>query len=303
MTNNSNTSVTFSLISRGLFAAAGALALTLGACGGNGSVNGNIELIDHRSGDLPGSDLESVNGIYGAGCTDRAGAWSLEIEPGAALDHPELSVVLNDQDCVLTLTELRTVDGALAAGPAIELTASYQPAPSEFGVPVQFYGNAKLSAVGFADDFTLTIVYSDDPALATGDSTAQFEVVEASAYGDSVTAPDYAINPAGLLILVDAQQLVQSVTGAVSLLAGEQAGQTYVVADASGLHTYAELDAAFKAGTPQQVGATVPAADFSLVGEDMDAEVVKRTLILANTENEVASYQAFEITFHPAPTL
>jgi hypothetical protein len=74
-----------------------------------------------------------------------------------------------------------------------------------------------------------------------------------------------------------------------------------VVVDAVGLDTYAELDAAYIAGTPAAIGAPIPAADFTLVGEDLDAATVKRTLILANIEGGVASYQAFEITFHPAP--
>ena len=42
------------------------------------------------------------------------------------------------------------------------------------------------------------------------------------------------------------------------------------------------------------------AAAFGLVSEDLDAAAVKRTLIVARTENGVASYQAFEITFHEA---
>ncbi|MBA3545671.1 MAG: hypothetical protein H0T76_04240 [Nannocystis sp.] len=283
-------------------ASALACALMLSACQGGGSVNGQVDLIDMRSEELLSSDLASVNGTYGAGCTNRSGAWSLEIEVGATLDNDPLSVVLNNDACVLTMTELHTIDGALAAVPAVVLTTSYNVIPSAFDDPVAFYGNAKMSSVSFASDFVLTVLYSDDPSLATDDNTATFEVIQASAMGDSVAAPDYLIDIDGINAVTDADQVVVSATGSVALTAGLVSGQTYVVVDASGLDTYAELDAAYLAGSPAAVGASVPAADFTLVGEDLDA-LPKRTLIIANIEGAVASYQAFEITFHPATVL
>lgn len=278
---------------------AAACALALFGCAGSNSVSGSIEAIDKREGTLLAADLESANGTYGAGCTDRTGSWSVEIEIGATLDHDPLSVVLNDDGCVLTLTELRTTSGVLAATPSISLGTSYKMSPSAFDDPAVYYANAKLDSVSFASDFVLTLLYSDNPDLATDDNTATFEVVEASAVGDSVSAPDYMIDPDGLNIIVDTDQIVVSATGSVGLTAGAVTGQNYVVVDAVGLDTYAELDAAFTGDTPAALGASIPAAKFNLVGEDLDV-ATKRTLIIANTEFGVASYQAFEITFHPA---
>lgn len=280
-----------------LFTAASLGALTLlAACQGSNEVLGSVD-VDLRSETLLQADLESANGTYGAGCTNRTGSWSVEIAAGATLDHDELSVVKNNAACVLTLTELRTSDGAIAADPSISLTTSYKVAASAFDD--LFYANARLSSVSFAADFTLTILYADDPDSATDDNTAKFDVVESSAMGDSVTVPDYAIEPDDLDVIVDEDQIVQAASGGVTLTAGAQTGQTFVVADAAGLDTYAELDAAYLAGTPAAIGASIPASAFTLVAEDLD-DLPIRTLILANIENGVASYQSFEITFHPA---
>ena len=280
-----------------------ALLLAGSGCGGAGSVSGGLDLIDLRSETLLNAEIQSVNGTYGAGCTDRDGDWSTAVELGAMLDNPELSVVLNDDGCVLTLTELHTDGGVLVAVPAIALTTSYKMTPSAFDDPIQFYGNAKLSSVSYAADFTLTFLYSDDPDLATDANTAEFEVIQSAAMGDSVSVPDYTIDPDTLTLLTDTDQIVQSAGGGVDLTAGAVAAQTYVVVDASGLDTYAELDDAYTGATPAAIADPVPAAAFDLVGEDLDAGAVKRTIILANIESGVASYQAFEITFNPAPAL
>jgi hypothetical protein len=273
---------------------------TLTACHGNDVVHGQIDAIDMREGTLAGGELQSVNGTYGAGCTDRTGSWSLEVEVGAMLDNPELSVVLNDDGCQLTLTELRTDLGLFAASPSMLLTAAYKASPSEFDDPVSFYANAKLSSVSFAADFTLSVLYSDDPSNALDDANAEFEVVESSVAPESVDSPNYTIDPDSLILLVDSDQVVESASGNVGLTAGMVTGQTYVVTESIGLDTYAEIDAAYIAGTPAAIGANIPASAFDLVGEDLDAAAVKRTLIFANIEEGVAAYQAFEITFHAA---
>jgi len=271
-----------------------ACAVMLSACFGSDAVHGEID-VDLRSETLLAGDLESANGTYGAGCTNRTGAWSVEIEGGATLDNAVLSVVLNNNACVLTLTGLRTTGGLLLAAPAIALTTSYKVAASAF--EDEFFGNAKMDSVSFAGDFILTVLYSDDPSLATDDNTASFAVAESSAAGDSVTVPDYTIDPDNLVIVTDNAQVVTGATGSVTLTAGLQVGQTYVVVDAAGLNTYDELDDAYKLGIPAAIGASIPAADFTLVGEDLDT-LTQRTVIIANTESGVASYQAFEITFN-----
>lgn len=148
----------------------------LSGCLAGGEVRGQVETLTMRSATLLSEDLESVNGTYGVECVDRAGAWSLGIAVDAALDNDELSVVINNDACVLTLTEIRTLDGAILADPPIALTTDYSVIPSAFNDPIAFHGNAKMDAVSFASDFTLTVLYSDDPGLASDDNTATFEM-------------------------------------------------------------------------------------------------------------------------------
>ena len=300
MTSYNNNKVSISNFNK--LGAAGLLvgAMSVSACSGDASVNGKVDVIDMRSEQLLSSDLESVNGTYGAGCTDRSGDWSVEIEPGAALANDELDVVLHDVACVLTVTELVTTGGTLAAAPGIALTTSYKVSASEFGNPLKFYGNAKLNSVSFASDFTITVLYSDDPALAAdADKDATFEVIQSAAEGDSVSAPDYTIDMAGLSFGTDAEDVVQSSSGSVAVTAGIFAGQTYVVVEGGGLDSYEDLDVAFNLGSPAAIGATIPAAAFTLDGEDLTTPLL-RTLIFANIESGVASYERFEITFNPA---
>lgn len=265
------------------------------------AVGGQIDLIDKRQATLLSGDLEAINGTYGANCTDRAGDWSVAVSLGATLEHAELSVVMDDTDCELTMTELQTsLGGTIEAIPAIDLAVGWAADPSSFGDPIDFYANASMDSVSFDSDFVISLLYSDDSTLADADGDATFELVETSVDADSVQAPQYSIDTSGLLVLVNSEQVVQSATGSIdlSLGMGAVAGQSYMVLDASGLDTFAELDAAFIMGTPVAIG-DPPASDFTLVGEDLDAPVV-RTLIIANIQEGVAAYQAFEITFHPA---
>jgi hypothetical protein len=258
---------------------------------------GNGVVIDRTTQALLSADLDSVDGTYGGACTDRAGAWSVDLGGGAV--NPLLSVVLNDTACVLTVTHLRTTGGILAAVPVIPLTTSYAGSASSFGSPIEFYANARLSSVAFAGDFVVTIPYSDDSNLASDDNTANYDVVESTATAESVPAPDYTIEASGLALLTDVNDVVVSASGSAALTDGPVPvlGQTYVILEATGLITYAAINTAYLAGTPVAVTATIPAADFVLVGDDLTTDQV-RTVIIANTVSGVRSYQAFEITFH-----
>jgi hypothetical protein len=265
------------------------------------AAHGKVVLVDRGSQALLASQLLSVNGTYGLGCRERSGDWSEAIAVGAMLDFDELSVVLNDTTCVLTLTELRTMGGGrILATPAITLTASYQATPSSFVVPIEFYANARLSAVSFASDFVLNILYSDDPRLAAADVVATFAVAESTVMAEALPAPNYMLDVTGLSVLTDVNDVVQSVTGSVGLTAGSVTGQRYVVLNESGLILYEDVDAAYLAATNFALTATIPAADFaaSLLMVDLTGAPTVRTLIIANTADGVASYQVFAITFH-----
>jgi hypothetical protein len=285
-----------------------AALLTQVACMGaeDADAQGSAVALDRTTLALTTLELGSVNGTYGAGCRNHVGAsWSLEIALGAPLDNDPLSVVLNDADCALTLTSLHTdvagPAGIMMAVPPLDLSTTYAAAASSFG---EFYANAKLSSALFADDFVLTVLFSDDPALATAANTASLASVLATAVtSGAVAAPDYTLDVDGLAVLTDAGDIVQSVSGTAALTEVLVAGQEYVVVAAAGLFTYAAIDAAYLAGTPAAITPTIPAAAFTLVGATLTGGTTVRTLIVANTNagDGVASYQAFEVTFYPAP--
>jgi hypothetical protein len=279
-----------------------AALLAVAACSdSNDSARGGATAFDQTTSALLIGDLESANGTYGALCSHRAGNWSVEIKAGAPLDYPALTVLLNDTSCVLTLTSLHTtLGGIIAAAPAIVLTTSFTPVASAFGAPVEFYANARLSSVSFASDFVLDVLFSDDPNLATAVNTAQFIVVVATATAAAVPAPDYSLTAAGLLVRTDVNDVVQTVTGTADLTPGSVSGQTYVVADAANLFSYSAIEAAYLAGTIKALVLAIPAVELTLVGQDLTVPEV-RTLIVANTQNGFTSFQAFEITFNPAP--
>jgi len=280
------------------FLAISSSLLASSGCASDGDARGSGVGINETTQALSAGDLLFANGTYGGSCRNRSGAWSVDIAGGSTLDHPPLSVILNNTSCVLTLTGLHMAVGPLDAVPELELTASFQ-SPSAFGDPVQFYANARLDSVSFADDFVLSILYSDDPALANGNNTANLDVVGSSATASSVPAPNYSINCTGITIQTDANDVVQSTSGNASLTADTVTGQLYVVVEAGSLATYAQLDAAFLAGSQVAVASTIPASSFTLEDTDLTDNQV-RTVIIANTSNGVRSYQAFQITFHPA---
>jgi len=147
--------------------------LTLPACVPEDAARGTVVIRDEKMQGLLSGALVSVRGTYGSGCTGRSGAWSVVVAADAMPDPPSLSVLMNDATCALTLTELRTSSGVLAAQPVIPLGSSYAPTPSAFGSPVAFYANAQLSAVGFADNFVLTVRYTDDPRIGARTNTAR----------------------------------------------------------------------------------------------------------------------------------
>ena len=114
--------------------------------------------------------ISGITGSYGGACEGRAAAgtdsWTLSLSGGPAAD--ELSVRTNDADCVLTLEALVTSEGTYVGSPSIRLATSnaYSPSASAFAIQGQalaFYGNAKISALSFATDATISLLISDDP--------------------------------------------------------------------------------------------------------------------------------------------
>lgn len=298
-------------ISRPMAAAIAAL-VGVGGCadGGEEAVTPRTVVMMQGRLTIAAGTLTSANGTYGAGCTNRNGAWSVRITDGAdVLTHPPLSVVKGNTGCVLTLTHLRGGAAGIdlyAATPSFAMTGAYQATSASFAVgsptPIAFYGNAFLNALTFSSDFVIVILYSDNPNLRVGWNTANFTVHAASAAASGVAAPTYTIDMTPLVVSTDNANVVESAVGDPTLSAGVTAGQTYVVLTTLAGTSYAEVDAAFIAGSPKTaIAATIPAASFMLVspGVDLTGSLVKRTIIIANTVSGVPSYQVITITFIP----
>jgi hypothetical protein len=287
-----------------LGALAGALLLP-SACSieGEEAAEGNGVIIDRTTQGILAADVDSADGTYtGVTCTNRSGAWSVDLGGGGLLNAP-LSVVLNDTTCRFSMTALHTTGGTLTLTPAIPIIATYAGSASSVGSPIQFYANAKIDDLNFDNDFVITLPYSDNSNLASDDRIASYSVVTSSATGSSVAAPEYTIEASGLVILTDVNDVVVSATGSATLTDVGVDGQTYVIVEASGLTTFAAIDAAYLGGgTPISLTLSIAAANFNLTApaEDLTTDQF-RTVIIANTVNGVRAYQAFEITFQDPP--
>ncbi|HEY6559581.1 MAG TPA: hypothetical protein VI072_20000, partial [Polyangiaceae bacterium] len=187
------------------------------------------------------------------------------------MPNSPLSVVKNDTACVLTLTGLQAAVGYVGT-PSIALGTAYAGTGSSFATsagdggtnPIAFYGNAKLSANTFVEGFTMTVLFSDT-LLDTNapETTATYATVTSSGGETQVVSPDYTLNFTSHILQADVNQEVQSSTGTIGFENGpsENPGEFYVInTDQTALgSTFAEIDAAYTAGSSVAVGATIPA--------------------------------------------
>jgi hypothetical protein len=149
------------------------LLLLLGCTSGcsSGSDEGvtpRFELVDQTASALDVATMAAVTGSYGGTCEGRAAAgtdsWTISLSGAPAAD--ELSVRTNDIDCLLTLEAIVTSDGNYVGSPSIALDTSdtYSPSASAFaigGEALAFHANAKISALTFATDFTISLLLSN----------------------------------------------------------------------------------------------------------------------------------------------
>lgn len=270
------------------------------------SVTPSVEVTGRGASALGASAVKSINGTY-VGCFQRSGAWSVAVS-GDPLTNPALTVVKNDTSCTLKVTEV-VADQTYAAASAMTLTTSYAASATAFapssGGSTAFMGNAKLSAVDFSSDFTLSLLYSDDLSSSNApDVTGNYATVQASSSTTTVTAPNYTISLTSgtpFTFQLDASKVVQSVGGNATLTDGTITGSAYVIDMGTLLPslTYAGVALAYAAGTERTItGANpvIPAANFGLVGQNLSSTVV-RTVIVSRTVSGVKAYELFKISF------
>jgi len=292
----------------GRVAAALALSVLVLGCGGEESVSPSTVVVTESTRasalSFAAGDLQSVNGTYGAGCTDRSGGWSLLIQDEAALVYPALSVVKGNTECVLTMTSIVGTE-EYEATPPLALADAFKATASAFGTatePVLFYGNGHLSASTFTADFVVHILYSSTSNPGTGENGAQYAVQSGSVAAESVPAPDYTIDMDAMLVETNNSKIVETATGTANLFDGTVTGQSWVIVTSlPATPDYSDVDDAFKAGSATEFapGAdpTIPAAAFGIIGEDLTLSTV-RYLIISNTVNSVSSYEVLTITFN-----
>jgi hypothetical protein len=284
-------------------------------CGSDSAtVVGTPDIVNRSSSALSAGVLQWANGTYGANCTSHANAnWSLKITGGAVtMDNPALSVIQDNTGCVLTLTALVTNENTkttYTATPAITLGAAYAASASTFdsGSGTAFYGNAKMLPADFSDNFTVTILYSDNPSLANGALTSVYASVTSSSATQSIASPNYSLdlNTGSLTVTVNNAFTVQNVTGTATLVASTVAGNSYYVDQGTlpASPTFAQLDAAYQGATTTAIAGggdvTIDGAAFGLSAVSLNSTVY-RTIVIQRVVSGVASYQTFRIGFsHP----
>ena len=277
---------------------------------GSQTVNPSVALVDRTVKPLSLGDFLEVNGTYGPDCIDRSGSWSIGIGGFNGLTNPALSVIKNDGGCQLWASSIRigSLGGSNLYAPAANqaLSADYAvraypfaPSPS---APTAFYGNLRIQPdLSFGSDFTVDVVYSEDPRWASAGVIANYGVQSAGLRTGGVDAPDYAIDLTSFVLQVDANKVVQSTGGGGVLIAMNTPCQTFIVStrDLGGAPSFAEVDAEFQTLPAQSLanGNPLIASDsFLLTGANLATPQV-RTVILANTVAGTTSYEVFRITF------
>lgn len=275
-------------------------------------VRPRVEIVGRTEAGLSAAEITRLGGTYGSLCSSRSASgtdrWTF-VRSGAGTT--DLSVDKNDSDCVLTVTDLTTADGTYTASPSLPLDASdtYRSTASAFALPASntaFYGNAKIDALSFAADFTLTLSVSDSLSASSGGSrSASYATQSATVVVATVAAPNDTVSLASFSITKDANNLVQSATGYAQLTAGSVPGQDYAIYNGAlnGSSTLVDVVLAYTLATVKGTLASltslqIPASQFALTGTTLTGGV-PRTIIVRNTVAAVTSYQLLLVTFTP----
>jgi len=298
-----------------LFGGLSLLSVALGGCGEPEAERGShVEVVGtSRSALQHKDDLRSLNGTYGAGCT-QVGSWSLPI--GASTDglvHPVLTMIPRDDGCVLTLTELvatSELDPATLIHPKLDppiaLSREWAKEHSQLSVDGAIvHANARLELGDRPDEFAIVLVVSDDP---TADATASPS--HGGVETGRVASADYRLSLGGpgdtdgVALVLDAASRVHSVSGRATLTEGAHPGDHYVI-DRGALPpggppwSFEMLRAAYDGEAEHVIEgphSTISAEQFGLVGEDLTSDV-QRTVIVSRTEHGVRSFQALSVRF------
>jgi hypothetical protein len=272
-----------------------------------------LELEDHGSASLTVTSIRALKGTYGSACLERAGTWTIPLNGYEFIGgETALTVEGGDVACTLFISEVKAgaVDNPLSytcAAP-FALATGYAASGVAFKLngagETVFYANFRAEPdLGYQDNFLVRMAYSDDVKKTNADYNTQYDVVTATAVAGLVQAPNATLSLAELDVRVTATNVVKSAVGNVLLTQGAVPGQRYTIdmgtLDATA--SYGSVDAFFTNPATvkvDMVGATqlIPAIELGLLTVDLTAPKV-RSIIMANTESGVTSYQLFRISF------
>src|SRR3954462_15567530 len=108
----------------------------LSGCSAGGSVDAKVALYDRASQALSIGTVNVLSGTYGTNCDERSGDWNVGLSGYMGTIANPLSVVLDDDDCILTVTSLLVNSTTYEADPSIDLGLSYQQDASAFKNPL-----------------------------------------------------------------------------------------------------------------------------------------------------------------------
>lgn len=293
---------------------ASASALTAGSTGcsapdDDGFVHGRAEIINQARSALSDADVAAMTlaGTYGGNCDGHTGDGS-DVWTSA-----DLAVRKNDSNCVLTITGIVVGGTTYATGGTnivLDTENAFENAALAYKVSgsgnMMFRGNAKISSLGFASNFTITLLTSDDSTTAdAGTRSAGYAMHTETLEASNVSPPTYSASFTDLIISKDANNVVPTggVSGFAQLTPGGSADRFKVVEGAVDASSFSTVDTAF-AGGELLSGLTsnqLPAAQFAaLEGDDLTNGQVW-SIILRNLDSasNVYSYQIIYVTFTP----
>lgn len=272
--------------------------------------------------------LSAIEGTYGQGCKMHAGeAWQLPLnKPGGSLE-----VAQNDSfaGCPLTLTAIdfiafydARINIRYTFDPSIVLGLDFAAKPSTVVGPagsdqLAFYGNAKLSGLRmpvYAGNFSIVLIYSN-VALGASENAppAVYSEVGASANGSTVPPPKYDLGFDSLVVVVDANNIVQSSSsGTVDFTAGGQTAENWKIFEQTQAVSFADIDNLYLTGKAISSGATwVPTScttncgalfsiDWTKFGLSGKTLPVGRSIVLKHMDGGgIYSYELFQVRFPP----
>lgn len=195
------------------------------------SLEGHGEAVDRTTQALSIGAIHALDGTYGANCISRSGAWSLRLSGVEALDHPDLSVVKDNSECVLTVTHV-VADAAYALATPLVLSTSYDALPTAVNTGgTALWVKAKLASASMSDSLFVTLLFSDSPSALATSLSATYASVSAGGSTSEVLAPTYTVDldTGALKVEVTASKVVSSASGSARLVPGAVTGSAYTV--------------------------------------------------------------------------